>query len=220
MKEKAKDLRKKGLPIKQISKQLNKSPSTIYTWVKDIKLSDFQKKYNKSRSASSANKTKSIKIKKAMEEITGGKRETTKVEKGYNPKAVGDKSEARIIADFLDADMTILIPFGDKERYDLVVDECGDFIRVQCKTGRIAKSSFTFKTSSINWNTKVCTSYKGHCDVFAVYIRETKKVYIFNVNKSPESTCTVRLVPGRGNRCNRHADDHIFIPGKSLKDYS
>lgn len=155
-----------------------------------------------------------------MEGITGGLIKTEDVKnKNYNPKLVGDKSEARVIAEFLDADMKVLIPFGDKERYDLVVDEGGDFVRVQCKTGRIKNSSFLFKTVSVNWNSKKCRDYKNQSDVFAVYLRENKKTYIFSVKNSPKIACLVRLTSGRGNNCNRHAEDHLFVPGKSLRDY-
>ena len=45
----------------------------------------------------------------------------------------------------------MLIPFGDNQRYDLVVEREGNFVRVQCKTGRVRKEG------QILFNT--CSSY-------------------------------------------------------------
>jgi len=54
-----------------------------------------------------------------------------------NPKSIGERSQAHIIARFLDVGYNILIPYGDNTRYDLVIEDAdGNFYRVQCKTGR------------------------------------------------------------------------------------
>jgi hypothetical protein len=58
-----------------------------------------------------------------------------------NPKAVGEKTEAIILAELIRNDLVVLLPFGDNQRYDFVVDNHGEFIRIQCKTGRYRKDS-------------------------------------------------------------------------------
>ena len=42
---------------------------------------------------------------------------------------------------------TVLLPFGVNQRYDLVLDVGGEFIRGQCKTGRLRQGSVVFSTA-------------------------------------------------------------------------
>ena len=51
-----------------------------------------------------------------------------------NTKAIGEVSEAAILAEFLKAGFPVLLPFGDNQRYDMVIEVSGRFLRVQCKT--------------------------------------------------------------------------------------
>ena len=57
-----------------------------------------------------------------------------------NNKTIGEHSEAILIAKLLEVGYGVLTPFGDNRRYDLVIEDAdGNFHRVQCKTGRVAK---------------------------------------------------------------------------------
>lgn len=49
-------------------------------------------------------------------------------------KQIGDISEAMVAAVLLRSGRVILKPIGDNQRYDLVIDNNGKFLRVQCKT--------------------------------------------------------------------------------------
>src|SRR5260370_8728155 len=51
------------------------------------------------------------------------------------PKAIGERSQAHIIARLLDVGSNVLTPYGDNTRYDLgIEDPDGNFYRIQCKT--------------------------------------------------------------------------------------
>jgi uncharacterized protein YqeY len=50
-----------------------------------------------------------------------------------NHKSLGEKTLAIILAQLLKQDKKVLLPFGDNQRYDLVIDEGGQFIRARCK---------------------------------------------------------------------------------------
>lgn len=63
-----------------------------------------------------------------------------------NPKRVGERSEAFILLAFLRNDVPVLKPFGDSQRYDLVIEHDGRFKRVQCKTGRLVQGAIEFPT--------------------------------------------------------------------------
>ena len=218
MKEKARSMRQNGESIKIIASQLNKSPSTIHNWVKDIILDPTTQQQLNKRGRNKANK-KSHEEKIDRTNKLGWKKQTAIVDSNYDPKGIGDKSVAQIMASLALAEKKILIPFGDNDPYDLVVDENSDFIRIQCKTARFYGDHFEFKTCSNNWNSGKVTSYFGTADVFAVYLRENKQVYIFKVGNCPKTICRVRLIPYK-SYSSRMADDYLFDQEKSLRDYN
>jgi len=147
-----------------------------------------------------------------------------KFPKNYDPKGIGEKSEAMIMAAFLRADKTVLQPFGDNQRYDLVIDEEGEFFRIQCKTALLSKDKkyFEYPTSSQNWNSKKRKNYIGQADLFAVYLREEDEIFIFSVAKSPKGHAIARLAPSKakgGQRKKiRMAKDYKFDPNRSFKE--
>lgn len=142
---------------------------------------------------------------------------------GFDPKGIGEKSSAQILALFLEHDKRVLIPFGDNQRYDLVVDDDGDFVRVQCKTAALMKNGngFVFPTCSTNWYSGTNKNYRGAADIFAVYLRERREVFILGVDKCPLRECSVRLVPAANKQKKgvRLAEDYLFDPEKSLRSY-
>ena len=65
-----------------------------------------------------------------------------------HPKDEGDRSTLAIIPALHSWGPTVLLPFGENTRYDLVADDRGRLTRVQCKTGRLIDGSVVFRTSS------------------------------------------------------------------------
>lgn len=61
-----------------------------------------------------------------------------------NSKRKGEISEAVVISELLKRNLTVSVPFGENARYDLVVDDDGDFERVQCKTGSLKNGGYSF----------------------------------------------------------------------------
>lgn len=114
--------------------------------------------------------------------------------KEMNTKDIGERSEAQVLATLLKGGKTVLKPFGDNQRYDLVVDEDGEFLRVQCKTGVLKKGSIYFPTcSSYGHRGRGKKGYKREADIFAVYCPATDKVYIIPVEEAPERQCYLRV---------------------------
>lgn len=142
----------------------------------------------------------------------------------YDPKGIGERSTAQILATFLKQGMIVLIPFGDNQRYDLVVHEDHKFIRIQCKTARFEQGNqavFVFTSESTNWNTGKCRNYKGQADIFAVWLPQKEQMYILNVDTCPVSQVNIRFTyPENGQRKGiRLAENHVFIPEKPLLSY-
>jgi len=54
-----------------------------------------------------------------------------------NTKQIGDETEVRVITALIAEGYSVSIPFGDNDKYDLVLDTGNQLLRVQCKTGWI-----------------------------------------------------------------------------------
>ncbi len=141
----------------------------------------------------------------------------------YDPKGVGEKSEAQVLAAFLKADKVVLKPFGDNQRYDLVIDEDGQFFRVQCKTGRLKDDGMylEFSTCSWNWNTGVKRTYTGQVELFAVYCREADRVYVIPVSIVGSRSCRLRLKQAHNGQTKRvrFGEAYLFDGKKKFSEY-
>ena len=143
------------------------------------------------------------------------------MKENYNPKGIGEKSEAQILAALLKADKVVLLPFGDNQRYDMVVHEAGEFFRIQCKTARKRDGYIEFATCSTNWNSGKSFTYEGEIDFFAAYVREDDKVYFIPISETSKRSCRLRLEPAKNNQKKRTRDacDYLFTIDKDLKKY-
>ncbi len=123
-----------------------------------------------------------------------------------NHKAIGERSEAIIMARLLEVGYSVLMPFGDNRRYDLVIEDAdGHFWRIQCKTGWMdeGKSVVIFATASSYNHTmknKGWKNYKGQCEYFAVYCPENKGMYLVPVDQVGVTQAILRLAPTANNQ--------------------
>lgn len=115
-----------------------------------------------------------------------------------NPKAIGERSEGIVLAELMKLGCVVLLPFGNNQRYDLVVDEEGTFVRVQVKTCWWKNGCVGFKTNSVNAFTGQRKTYFGEADVFMVYSEYTGKVYRLPVAEAGSSATHLRVDPIRG----------------------
>jgi hypothetical protein len=115
-----------------------------------------------------------------------------------NPKAIGEMSEGVVLAELLKCGKVVLLPFGNNQRYDLVMDDDGQFIRIQVKTGWWLNGCIRFKTNSVNAFTGRRTTYAGMADVFMVYSEHTGKVYSVPVSECGTSAISLRVEEARG----------------------
>ena len=117
-----------------------------------------------------------------------------------NTKQVGELSEAMILARFLELGFVVLQPFGDNQRYDLVVEKPAGFVRVQCKTAKLNADgsvlSFSCKSNAGGYNRR---DYKGEIDAFAVYSHEIKKCFFIPIDDAGVSQMFLRLINPKNN---------------------
>jgi hypothetical protein len=118
-----------------------------------------------------------------------------------NPKAIGEKSEAIIMAALLRHGFVVLTPFGDNQRYDLVIDLDGVFLRVQCKTGRLSRGAVVFNTcSSQAHRGGGHQSYAGQVELFGVYSPDLDKVFFVPVGEVGGRQGNLRVEPAKSNQ--------------------
>ena len=116
-----------------------------------------------------------------------------------HPKDIGDKTVLVVMLALRMTGRTVLTPFGENTRYDVVVDDGRVFTRVQCKTGRFRAGAVCFKTSSSyahHPSPKVRRrGYRGEIDYFGVYCPETGGVYLVPVDDVPTTDASLRVEP-------------------------
>jgi hypothetical protein len=130
-----------------------------------------------------------------------------------NTKAIGETTEAIVLAEFVKAGFPVLLPFGENHRYDMVIEAGGRFLRVQCKTGRALqdRAVVCFNATSHDGH-RARQGYRNQADLFAVYAPYTGHVYVLPVDEVGETAVWLRLTPAKNNQeiGVRHAEEHLL----------
>lgn len=117
-----------------------------------------------------------------------------------NTKTIGEKSEGMLLAKFLQKGWIVLIPFGDNQRYDFVIDRGNGFERVQVKTGRLRNGCIKFPArSSYGHRGAKHKSYQGQIDLFGVYCLDNEKIYLVPIGNL-KSYGTLRIEEPKNNQ--------------------
>jgi hypothetical protein len=114
-----------------------------------------------------------------------------------HPVDVGLRTEALILAELAKRGYRVLLPFGNNQRYDLVLEIEGSFMRVQCKTGRLRDGCVIFNAQSIRSNTRktVLRDYKSDIELFIVHCRDTGRIYVIPIDEATRTLGTLRIDP-------------------------
>lgn len=114
-----------------------------------------------------------------------------------NTKAIGEVTEAQVLAALIRSGKSVLRPFGDNLRYDLLVDEGdGRFTRIQCKTARLHGDKLKFSACSSQWHLrtgKPKRDYRGQAEVFGLYCPETNRSYLVPVESVSRSSAIIAI---------------------------
>jgi len=88
-----------------------------------------------------------------------------------NTKRAGDVAELRVMCDLVRSGYGVAIPFGEDNRYDLIVEKDGVLSRVQVKSGRLRNGAIVFNcySSHTHRGGASCRRYEGEVEYFAVY---------------------------------------------------
>ena len=112
-----------------------------------------------------------------------------------NPKEVGEKTEAAILNYFVQRGIPVSVPWGNNQRYDLIIEVNGRLLKAQCKTGSYKKGVVVFSTAS-HAGGKTRKSYVGQIDCFLVFCKELESFYKIDISQalnSSKSTMYLRV---------------------------
>lgn len=99
-------------------------------------------------------------------------------------KVKGDISESKILSKFIELGLTVSLPFGDNQRYDMIIDNEGQLFKIQCKSAwKKQEGVLEFQTTSC-WK-KGRENYINQIDFFAVYYDEFDKTYLVSIDEAP-----------------------------------
>lgn len=122
-------------------------------------------------------------------------------------------SEALCLSALISSGLTVLLPFGDNERYDFVVDNNGILERVQCKTGKIYNGAVRFSTSSSQTHRKRGRqNYIGQIEKFMVYCPQNHGIYLVPIDHCPKSMMNLRIDSPKNKQSIgiKYAEDYLF----------
>jgi hypothetical protein len=116
----------------------------------------------------------------------------------------GDISEAKVLARFIELGYTVLLPWSNGLRYDMVIDRGdGIFRRIQVKTAKMYDDNayLRFNVSATNGSSHIRTRYtSSQIDYFAVYCPENDKCYLVDVNIVGINVMLLRLKLPKNNQ--------------------
>lgn len=105
------------------------------------------------------------------------------------------------MAALLKTGRTVLLPIGENQRYDLVIDTDAGFQRVQCKTGRLKNGAVVFDTSSNSAHRGTGRkSYRGEVEFFGVHCPELDAVYLVPVEEVGAVGGQLRVEPAKNGQ--------------------
>ena len=131
-----------------------------------------------------------------------------------NTKAIGEITEAVVLAELVRNGYVVLLPFGDNQRYDMVVDTGSQFITIQCKTACESpnEGSIVFPTCSSSYHRGgPKKGYKGEVDYFAVYYPGNRQVYMVKVDEVGDKSAHLRLEPSKSGQESRVRYAHDYL---------
>lgn len=137
-----------------------------------------------------------------------------------NTSLRGEVCRAQVVAALTLQGKTVLLPLGDFQRYDLVIDDGVRFLRVQCKMGKLTNGAVHFHPCSIDSRSKpgrcLRKGYVGQVDLFGVYCPEVNKCYLVPVAITPATGCSLRIESARNGqqRGVRWAADYEIRPDR------
>ena len=120
-------------------------------------------------------------------------------------KQKGDIGEAKCLAKMIELGIPVSLPFGDNQRYDMIIDVNGQLKRIQVKYSSFSENqgSIIFKISSSTNHTtnKHCDTYENNVDGFLLYNSLNDEIYYLPIEiDQGRKTITLRMEPSKNGQ--------------------
>lgn len=114
-----------------------------------------------------------------------------------NTKEIGNKTEAMFLAEFLKFNVSVSIPFGNSEPYDVVIKTKEGFKSVQIKHAKYSNGCVVaYIKKFVGYRKRTTTTYQGLCDYIALWCEELNKFYLIPIDDcGKRGLLHLRLVP-------------------------
>jgi hypothetical protein len=125
----------------------------------------------------------------------------------------GDLTEATVVAELKRHEVPVSLPFGDNERYDVVIESpSGQLLRAQIKTGWYRDGVVQFKGYSQHTNSEGNTykPYGDGIDCFLVYSHEVERLFLV-WEAEVDANMSIRIeAPEQQHDSTNWADEYAF----------
>ena len=136
-----------------------------------------------------------------------------------NTKRTGDITELQCITYLFELGFEISIPYGENSRYDFIIDNGKDLLKIQCKTCQVYKDKIVIPCRSIRSNTKfnrMIAYSKDEIDYFITYYNH--KCYMIPIEEGIKLK-TLRFEKPRNNQVQNISYLADYEAEKVLKNY-
>ena len=134
-------------------------------------------------------------------------------------KNKGTIAEFHVCADLVRQGWYVLLPYGENQRYDVVAEKEGRFLRIQVKyvTPKDGRLNINCRSSN-NWSTESYTP--DQIDLIAAFNPQDHRVYYVPVSEIRKTQMVLRLKPARNAQKKkiRYAKDFDKFPGFVRED--
>lgn len=113
-------------------------------------------------------------------------------------KRIGNISEIAVMAALVKKHRAVLVPWGENDRYDLVVEDQGTFKRIQCKTGRLKQGNSVIIFNTESQSKAGRQSYRGQVEYIGVYCPTLDTSYLVPIELLG-TRGSMRLLPTKKN---------------------
>jgi hypothetical protein len=113
-----------------------------------------------------------------------------------NSKDKGNLAELAAAKKIISKDMSVAFPFGDNERYDLIIDNGQQLEKAQVRKASKRDNYIVFKCYSNHRSEgeiKRDTFEESEIDCFLVWYQEKEKIYKVPIEESPKTEMRLRL---------------------------
>lgn len=130
------------------------------------------------------------------------------------PQTKGDHSELRVASRLKRLGWSVLFPFSDNKKYDIVAENNGEYRRIQVKTGRYIGPSVKFhcyNSNSARSGNNMTEYTSTDIDGFAVYCDETCDMFWVPISDSNSKTMRINVdQDGADNPADEYGFDDAF----------